>query len=258
MRFRVSRLAAATAFASLAALAAGCGQDGVVLPDNGGGDVGECGAWYPSGIDSDDGDAGIAEFGSNLGETLPCFVWESVRSGAQEGGADPSTYANAYLSMGELFLKSKSPGMSALLEAQFGVTEAKIILFAIAAENCGTCYRLMEGVTASKEELLAAGVIPIGVASFDSSNYDTAAMDLVAADDVMIGDGLDAALYRANDPEHYLGDRASFEGFPYLIAVRVPDMTVAIRAYPDSYYNGTGDAIDVAKLVADVEAFVAE
>ena len=240
------------------ALLAGCGQDGVVLPEQGGGTVGECGAWYPSGLDADDGDAGIAEFGASVGETLPCFVWESVRSGAQVEGADPATYANAYLNMGEIFLKAGNPEMSDLLQAQFGVTEAKIILFVVAAENCGTCPTLMTGVTSSLPELLAAGVIPIGAASFDSNNNNTTAMDLVAADDVMVGDGLSESLYRVNDPEHYLGDRASFEGFPYLIAVRVSDMKVAIRAFPDAYYTETLDGIDVAQLVAEVEAFVAE
>jgi hypothetical protein len=256
MRFTSVRGAAATGALALAAVVAACGQDGVVLPEGGGGTVAECGPWYPSGIDGDEGDAGVPEFGANLSETLPCFVWESVRAGAQEGGADPATYANAYLSMGELHLKAEKAAMQPLLEQQFGVSEAKIALFVIAAENCGTCWRLMEGVTNSKAELLAAGVVPIGVASFDSSSYDEAAMDLVAADDVMIGDGLDEGFYRTNDPEHYVGERASFEGFPYLIAVRVEDMAVAIRSYPDFYYNGAGDGIDVAKLVADVEAFV--
>jgi hypothetical protein len=255
MRFRFLRRASAAALAAACALAAGCGQDGVVLPDRGGGAVGECGAWYPNGGDTDQADAGVAEFGSNLGETLPCFVWESVRSGAQESGADPATYANSYLSMGEIHLKSHQADMSALLEEQFGVAEAKVILFTIAAKNCGTCWRLMEGAATSKADLLAAGVIPIGVASFDSSNNDTGAMSLPDGDEVMVGDGFDESFYRANDPEHYLGDRMSFEGFPYLIAVRVSDMAVAIRSYPDDYYTPAGDAIDVAKLVADVEAF---
>jgi len=257
MRLGVYGIIAATALASFA-LFTGCGQDGVVLPDQGGGAVGECGAWYPSGVDADEGDAGIAQFGANIGDTLPCFVWDSVRFGAQVEGADPATYANAYLSMGEIFLKSGSPDMSDLLQAQFGVTQAKIILFVVAADQCGTCPTLLTSVTNSKEELLSAGVIPIGVARFNSSSCDIGAMDLVAADDVMVPEGLDVSFYRTDDPEQYLGDCISFEGFPYLIAVRVSDMKVAFRGFPSDYYNDTLDAILVSNLVADVEAFAAE
>jgi hypothetical protein len=257
MRLSIVLRAAATAFASLGVLAAGCGQDGVVLPEQGGGDVGECGAWYPGGGAAD---AGI-EYGSGLGETLPCFVWESVRSGAQESGADPATYPNAYLSMGEIFLKSQNPGMSALLEAQFGVTEAKAIVFAIVAESCGTCPEFMDRLAYSLPELKADGVIVIGVAAFNSndSNPNADAMDLVAADDILITDGFDPSLYRTNDPEHYLGANGAFGGgFPQIIAVRVSDMTVAVRGIPQAYYPTTGEGLDVAKLVSDIDSFVAE
>ena len=130
MRFETVSATVAMALAS--ALFAGCGQDEITLPELGGQDVGECGAFYPGGGAADSG----IVYGAELGETLPCFVWESVRAGAQDGAADPATYANAYLSMGEIHLKSKQPEMSELLEAQFGVAEARIILFAIAARNC--------------------------------------------------------------------------------------------------------------------------
>ena len=70
----------------------GCGQDDITLPDAGSSAaVGECGAWYPGG-----GGDGGATYGFDVGDTLPCFVWESVRIGEQ--GDVP----NAYLSMGEL------------------------------------------------------------------------------------------------------------------------------------------------------------
>jgi hypothetical protein len=255
LRFSIVLRAAAIAFASSGILAAGCGQDGVVLPSPGGGDVGECGAWYPGGGEAD---AGI-ELGSNLGETLPCFVWESVRSGAKESGADPATYANAYLSMGEIFLKSQNPGMSALLETQFGVAEAKAILFTVVAENCSGCPELLGRAVVSLPELQAAGVIVIGVASFSSNNSDPSAdaMGLVAADEILINDGFDPSLYRTNDPEHYVGANGSFgEGFPQIIAVRVSDMAVAVRGIPQAYYP-TGEGLDVAKLLADIDSFVA-
>ncbi len=235
-----------TAAAALAlTCAAGCGQDGITLPGKEGADVGECGEWYPGGGAAD---AGVT-YGSELGDTLPCFVWQSVRSGAQQSSADPATYANAYLSMGEIYLKSTEPDMSALLEAQFGVPAAKAVIFAVAGENCSTCPKLMGGVTASKTELLEDGIIPIGVASFDSIDASqTDAFDLVTADDIVCGDGFDEGLYRTNDPEHFLGDRLSFDAFPYLIGVRLDDMKVMIRTTPDLYYNATQDALDVAKL----------
>jgi hypothetical protein len=257
MRLSVIFRAAATAFASLGVLAAGCGQDGVVLPEQGGGEVGECGTWYPGGGAAD---AGI-EYGSNQSETLPCFVWESVRSGAQESGADPATYANAYLSMGEIFLKSKNPNMGALLEAQFGVAEAKAILFAIVAKDCSGCPEFLGRVVASLPELQAAGVVVVGVASFlsNDSNPSADAMDLVAADEILINDGFDPSLHRTNDPEHYVGENGSFgEGFPQIIAVRVSDMTVAVRGIPQGYYPTTGEGLDVAKLLNDIDSFVAE
>jgi hypothetical protein len=223
---------------------AGCGQEDVTLPAQQGADVGECGEWYPGG----EADAG-AIYGPAIGDTLPCFVWESVRRGPQESHpADPDAYADAYLSMGELYLKSRTPGMSDLLEAQFGTTNARGLLFVVAANNCGTCPKLMSATTSSEDELLAEGIIPIGAASFDSNSDSSAAMDLVSADDIMVGDGLDESLLRTNDPEHFLGERSSFDAFPYVIGVRLSDMRVMIRSVPESgtvtYYDGD-DGLDV-------------
>jgi len=225
--------------AALAVLS-GCGQDDITLPAQESADVGECGEWYPGGGE----DAGVL-YGSDLGQTLPCFVWESVRRGEQSSSADPAAYADAYLSMGEIFLKSQTPGMSDLLEAQFGAAEAKGLLFVVAANNCGTCPTLMEATTSSRSALLGEGIIPIGVASFDSNSEGTEAMDLASADEIMVGDGLDEALYRTNDPDHFLGERSDFsEGFPFLIGVRLSDMQVMIRSTPTTttvnYYDGEG------------------
>ena len=250
----LQRAAAITVTA--AGLALCCCQDDITLPETGGAAVGECGAFYPGGGEPDAGTA----YGSNLGETLPCFVWESVRAGAQETGADPAAYANAYLSMGEIFLKSKNPGMSELLEAQFGVAEARIILFPIVAENCSGCPELLGRVVTSIPELEAAGAVVVGVASFSSNDTepDADAMDLVAADGILINDGFVETHYRTNDPEHYLGTNGSFgEGFPQILAVRVSDMVVAVRGIPQTYYAAEGGGLDVAKLVADLEAFSA-
>jgi hypothetical protein len=249
------------------ALAAGCGQDGVTLPEeSGSGDVGECGSWYPGG-----GDAGVAvdedsdsdssdesSYGIYAGDTLPCFVLDSVRSGAQVSDADPATYANAYLSMGEIYLKAQEPDMSALLQAQFGVTEAKAILFVFAADQCTACPKLMQGVTNSKEDLLAAGVIPIGAYSFKLGATDqTDAYDLVYADAHLIEDGFDPSLYRTNDPTHLLGDRYSFQDFPEMTIVRVSDMKVLMRGITEGYLTADGDnnpIIDVATVTALIES----
>jgi len=255
------------AIAALAGLAAaGCGQDEIEGPEPGSsGEVSECGGFYPGEVspdgdsDEDDlADAGVS-YGSALGETLPCFVWTSVRSGEHVEGADPATYANAYLSMPEIYLKSENPDMSPLLEAQFGVTEANAILFAVVAFNCSGCPAFLEKTLASKAALAAAGIIPIGVASFstseDEANPD--AMDLVAADDILEGEGLDATFYRSNDPEHYVGTYSDFDatGFPTLVLVRVRDMKVVLRDAPINYYDGEGDGLLVDALVDAVEGF---
>ena len=241
---RKANIAVTAAAAFGLALAAGCGQEDITLPDAGeGGQIGGCGAWYPGGGEAD---AGVS-YGADLGDTFNCFVWQSVRSGEQQSNADPATYANAYLSMGEIYLKSTEPDMSALLEAQFGVPEAKAIIFAVAAENCGACPTLMGGVTASKDELLEDGIIPIGVTGLDLQS-SAVNLNLVQGDKIMIQDGFDEALYRTNDPDHLLGDWFSFDAFPYLIGVRVSDMKVMIRSTPDLYFNESQTAIDVAKL----------
>lgn len=255
-----SRLPFTAALAALAA--AGCGQDAIELPDPGStGTTSECGAFYPgeASPDGDDlADAGVS-YGAAVGDTLPCFTWTSVRQGELVEGADPATYANAYLSMPEIFLKAQEPEMGDLLEAQFGVTEANAILFAVVALNCSGCPAFLERIVASKEELAAAGIIPIGVASFDtgdaSANPD--AMDLVAADEILEGEGLDATFYRANDPEHYLGTNSDFQmtGFPTLIMVRVDDMEVALREPPINYYDGAGDGLLVDALLDAVDSF---
>ncbi len=248
MRFETVSAMVSMALAS--ALFAGCGQDEITLPELGGQDVGECGAFYPGGGAADSG----IVYGAESGDTLPCFVWESVRAGAQDGAADPATYANAYLSMGEILLKSKSSGMGALLQAQFGVAQA------VVAENCSGCPEFLGRTVASLPELQAEGVIVIGVASFSSNNSDPSAdaMDLVAADEILATDGFDPSLYRTNDPEHYLGTNGSFgEGFPQILAVRVSDMVMAVRGLPQAYYPSTGEGLDVAKLVDEVEAFSA-
>jgi hypothetical protein len=239
--------------AAIALAAVGCGQDEITLPDQGGAPVGECGAWYPGGGEAD---AGI-EYGAQLGDTLPCFVWTSVRVGPPDPGeTDPVAYANAYLSMPEIFLKSQDAAMTPYLEAQFGVSEAKIILFAIGATECSNCPTLMEAVANSEEELFEHGVIPIGALSYISSNQNvTEAWDLITADETLLNDGVDEALYRTNDPEHYLGDRSAFPLFPYIIAVRVSDMAVAVRADGLGYVDDGSFKVD--ELVAAVEAFTA-
>lgn len=258
MRSKTGFVPSAALAAAAVALAASCGQDGVTLPDPEGADVGECGAWYPGGFE----DSGVI-YGAAAGDTLPCFVWESVRAGEQISSADPATYANAYLSMGEILLKAREPGMGALLEAQFGVTQAKAILFFVVAENCSGCPELLERLAASRPALQAAGAIPIGVASFDAadSNPSAEAMDLVAADELLTDDGFEEALYRTNDPEHHLGASGSFaEGFPQIVGVRVheegedgaADMSVRVRGVPNAYYDQAGDGLLVDTLLGDI------
>jgi hypothetical protein len=247
MRKATSIVGSAALAAAAALLAAACGQDEVTLPDPEGAEVGECGAWYPGGAE----DSGVI-YGSAEGDTLPCFVWDSVRAGEQIPSPDPATYANAYLSMGEIFLKAREPEMSALLEAQFGVDEAKAVIFFVVADQCSGCPELLERLAASLPEMREDHAIAIGVASFDAADSDpnAAAMSLADADDLLVSDGFDESLYRTNDPEHYLGASGSFaEGFPQIIGVRLRDMAVRVRGVPNTYYDQAGDGLLVDTLL---------
>ncbi|MCK9462351.1 MAG: hypothetical protein M0R80_22225 [Proteobacteria bacterium] len=254
MTFVTLQRAAAIAVSAAGLALCGC-QDDITLPEVGGADVGECGAFYPGGGDPD---AGIV-YGAEPGDTLPCFVWTSVRLGAPDPDIeDPAEYANAYLSMPEIFLKSEDAAMSGFLEAQFQVSQARIILFAIASTSCGTCPDLMQAVVSSEGELFDHGIVPIGVLSFDLNDQTTTeAWDLITADAQLLDDGFDEALYRTNDPEHYLGDRSAFEAFPYIVAVRVSDMAVAVKGLGTDYVEYPGKTFKVDELVAAVEEFSA-
>ena len=171
----------------------GCGQDDITLPDAGSSAaVGECGAWYPGG----GGDGGVT-YGFDVGDTLPCFVWESVRIGEQ--GDEP----NAYLSMGELYLMAAHE-QTDLLQAKFGLDEAKSLVIAISAMSCSQCPDFLGAIVDLEGELNQLGAIPIGVCRHDLNDLETP-LSLETADNVLLNhDHWPEDWYRTNDAEYLL------------------------------------------------------
>ena len=202
-----------TAFviASLVIVSA-CGQDNITLPDGGGGTTGECGSWYPGG----GGDAG-GDYQFAQGSTLPCFVWESVRIGPK--GADPNTYIN----VGELYLMAKNND-TAMLQAKFGIDEARALVIAISSEQCSTCPVLMGKLADDKDQLEALGAVMVGVCRhnfIDIEKYLT----MEDADEVLLGeDGWLEDWHRTNDAEGHLDPSDGI--YPKLAVIRLSDMKV--------------------------------
>lgn len=232
-----------TMIALVALLGAGCAQERITLPDGGGTTTtGECGGSYPgSQVDGGVGDAGMS-YGFGVGETAPCAIWESVRVGAQ--GAEPNTHIN----LGELFLQAKL-GESELLEAKWGVAEARAIVIAVSALNCGTCPDLLgeNGLAGLHEELDAAGAVMIGVCRHDLYDVDVpkTVLTLEEADEVLIGeDGWLEEWHRTNDQEMWL---PLIDLYPQWAVIRVSDMQVV------EWTTGV-DADQVLSLVQNIDA----
>ncbi len=209
-----------------AVIVSACGQDNITLPDGGGGGTtGECGSWYPGG----GGDAG-ADYQFAEGSTLPCFVWESVRIGPM--GAEPNTYIN----VGELYLMAKNND-TAMLQAKFGIDEARALVIAISAENCSTCVDLTGALADDKDELEALGAVMVGVCRHDF--FDTSmetVLTMEEADEVLIEeDKWLEGWHRTNDAEGHLDPSDSI--YPKLAVIRLSDMKVVEMGtgadYPD-------------------------
>lgn len=192
-----------------------CGQDNITLPDGGGGGtIGECGSWYPGG----GGDAG-ADYQFAQGFTLPCFVWESVRIGPV--GAEPNTYLN----IGDLYLMAKNDD-TAMLQAKFGIDEARALVVAISSEQCTNCPVLMGALAAAQDQLETLGAVMVGVCRhnfFDTSMETILTME--EADTVLLDDdGWLEDWHRTNDVERHMD--LSDGIYPKLAVIRLSDMKV--------------------------------
>jgi hypothetical protein len=192
-----------------------CGQDNITLPDGGGGGTtGECGSWYPGGGGDAGGDYQFAE-----GSTLPCFVWESVRIGPK--GAEPNTYIN----VGELYLMAKNND-STMLQAKFGIDEARALVVAVSAEECSNCPVLMGKLAELEDDLEALGAVMVGVCRhnfFDTSMETNLTME--EADEVLLNeDGWLEDWHRTNDAERHMDLADGI--YPKLAVIRLSDMKV--------------------------------
>jgi hypothetical protein len=210
----------------------GCGQQDVVLPEQSGGAAGECGPWYPAG-----GDAGVEETGSDdgdsdnegegfayeIGSTLPCFVWESVRVGPT--GPEPNTYIN----MGEVYLQSEWGAIDDF-QAKWGagVVEPNWILLVLVASVCPSCESYVNDIMDHRADFESRGVAIVGVArSYDLDN--TVDLTFEEAEDLLMHDGFEdnTDLHRTNDEERYLGANATMpSGYPQMGLIRIEDMKV--------------------------------
>lgn len=217
------------AMVSVASLS-GCGQDDVTLPDQTGGNAGECGSWYPGGDTADD--AGTV-YSFAEGEILPCFVWESVGKGPVTGA--PTTYLN----MGEIFLQYKHGDLAAL-QSKFGdgIDDPRAIVLAISAFNCGTCPGFMTDLSQNRDALEGAGAILVGVARSDTSESNW--LDFETADELLVDEGWDEDLHRTNDEERHLGTLGNI--YPQVAVIDLETMTTILLA--------DGSGYDAAGLVS--------
>lgn len=223
-----------------ATLGAGCAQEKIELPEGGGTTTtGACPGSYPGNeADGGAGDAGAA-YGFGVGETAPCAVFESVRVGAQ--GAEPNTHIN----LGELFLQAVH-GEEELLETKWGIAEAKALVFAVSAENCGNCPELIGGLAARRTELEAAGAAMIAVCRYELGYFlDEDILTLEDADRILLeDDGWLEDWHRTNDPDKFL---PLTEIYPQWLVVRVSDMQVM-------GFAENADAAAVLTLVEGIDA----
>jgi hypothetical protein len=205
----------------------GCGQQDVVLPQQSAGAAGECGPWYPG------GDAGVADAGSEeveedlegygyeIGKTLPCFVWESVRIGPT--GPEPNTYIN----MGEVYLQSKWDAVEDFQD-KWGASIAapNWMLLVLVATTCPTCASYVEDIMSRRADLESRGVAIVGIArSYDLDN--TVDLTFAEAEEELMVKGFPEDVHRTNDQERYLGANATLpSGYPQVGLIRLSDMTV--------------------------------
>ena len=198
-----------------------CAQEDIDLPDAGTGGGGECGSWYPG----SSGDGGVV-YGYNEGDTLPCFLWESVR--IHEKGEIPNTY----LSMSGINLMYQKQDLETTQQeilAKFGIAgPIRSLLFAVSARNCPACQELLPEISALKDQFHAAGTIMVGVAFSDlqAEGY----LELDESEEVLLSIFGDMEWreewHRTNDAEHYLD---IFDSFPNVIVIRLSDMKVILN-----------------------------
>jgi hypothetical protein len=209
----------ATALLAAAVLALGCAQEKITLPESGGTTTtGACPGSYPGNeADGGAGDAG-ASYAFEVGETAPCAVFESVRVG--EVGAEPNTHIN----LGELFLQA-AHGESDLLEAKWGIDEAKAIVIAASARNCTNCPALIGGLADNQAALEAAGAVMIALCRYELGYYtDDKILTLDEADEILVDeDGWLEEWHRSNDPDKLV---PLTEVYPQWFVIRVSDMRV--------------------------------
>jgi len=215
-----------TILIAAALLAAACGQDEVTLPDQDGGGAGACGAWYPGG--DAQGDAGV-DYAFNVGEIIPCFVWESVR-----GGAEGDEY-DTYINMGELYLQHEHGAVDEIREKYSdGVQDPKAVVLAISAENCAACAAFIASLDAWREDLEAAGAVLIGVARSDVSESNW--LDLDGADELLLSEGWPDDLLRTNDAERHLGTLGNI--YPMTAIIDLETMTLLALDSGQLFFDG--------------------